>query len=373
MGQALRALIVDDCEDDALLLVRELKRLGYAPDWKRVDTAEALRAALAEPEPWAIVLCDFGLPSFSAPEALSLVRAAAGDAPFIVVSGTVGEERVVDLLRAGAHDFVLKDRLTRLGPAIARELAEAALRADKQHAEAQLDAAQRALMRSERLRAIGQMAAGVSHDLKNILNPIGLELELIERAARRDDSGAILDVAQRMRAQLRRGVETIERLRSFSRPSGDVKAVRVDVNPLLLEAVGIAGPRNSSGKRTPCRIVENLGAPPAIEAYASDIVSALVNILINAIDAMPRGGTITLGSGEHDGGARIVIADDGPGMPPEVEQHAFEAFFTTKGNEGTGLGLAMVYAAVVRHGGTVTLDTRPNHGTSFTLWFPAAK
>ena len=373
VGQALRALIVDDCEDDALLLVRELKRLGYAPSWKRVESADSLRAELAQPEPWAIVLCDFSLPNFSAPDALAIVRAGATDLPFIVVSGTVGEERVVELLRSGAHDFVLKHRLARLGPAITRELAEAAMRAEKRRTEERLGTAELALMRSERLRALGQMAAGVSHDLKNILNPLGLELELVERAARRQDTPAILDLAQRMRAQLRRGVETIERLRAFSRQSADMKVERVEVNPLLQEAVGIARPRNASGKRTPCRIVETYGTPPPIEAFAADIVSALVNLLVNAIDAMPGGGTITLTSDEHGGGARIRISDDGPGMAPEVERQAFEPFFTTKGEDGTGLGLAMVYASVLRHGGTVTLDTKPKEGTSFTLWFPSAQ
>jgi signal transduction histidine kinase len=102
-------------------------------------------------------------------------------------------------------------------------------------------------------------------------------------------------------------------------------------------------------------------------------VNALVNLIANAIDAMPAGGTITLRSGEGDGGAWVSVADDGPGMPPEVERRVFEPFFTTKGEAGTGLGLAMVQATMRRHGGTVKLVTEPGQGTTFTLWFPVPK
>ena len=91
---------------------------------------------------------------------------------------------------------------------------------------------------------------------------------------------------------------------------------------------------------------------------------------LSAIDALRDGGTITLRTGESDGGSWVQVADDGSGMPPDVEARVFEPFFTTKGEDGTGLGLAMVYASMQRHGGSVRLETAPGKGTAFTLWFP---
>ena len=117
--------------------------------------------------------------------------------------------------------------------------------------------------------------------------------------------------------------------------------------------------------------VRESSAPSARHGARGEIVGALVNLIVNAIDAMPDGGTITLRSGEAERGGWVEVADDGPGMPPEVERRVFEPFFTTKGAEGTGLGLAMVYATVQRHGGSVKLETAPGKGTTFRLWFPA--
>ncbi len=133
----LRALLVEDREDDAVLLVRLLQRDGYTVRWKRVDDPEALRAALQE-DAWDVVLCDFRMPGFDARQALEIVRAHDPDLPFVVVSGTVGEEIAVEMMRAGANDYVMKDRLTRLAAAVSRELREAEDRRARRFAEAQL-------------------------------------------------------------------------------------------------------------------------------------------------------------------------------------------------------------------------------------------
>ena len=117
-------------------------------------------------------------------------------------------------------------------------------------------------------------------------------------------------------------------------------------------------------------IREELGAPPRFLGQPADIVSALVNLIVNAIDALTSGGTITLRTGKTDRDVWAQVSDDGPGMPPEIERRVFEPYFTTKGDEGTGLGLAMVYACMERHGGSVKLETAPGQGTTFTLSFP---
>src|SRR5262245_2339152 len=113
MAKDLRVLLVEDSQDDAELLLRELRRGGYTPRWLRVQTREELRAAL-ERESWDLVLADYSLPHFNAPEAFAVVKETGLDLPFIIVSGTVGEETAVEAMRAGVNDYLLKDKLTRL-------------------------------------------------------------------------------------------------------------------------------------------------------------------------------------------------------------------------------------------------------------------
>ncbi len=236
---------------------------------------------------------------------------------------------------------------------------------------AELRASRDALARTEKLRALGQMAAGVSHDLKNILNPISLHAQIIQRAVARGSLESAKTSADELRGIVHRGVETLERLRAFSRQSPEAPRARVDLNALVQEAIAIAKPRMSSRAGALCRIVEQLDQAPAVVARGDEIVAALVNLLVNAIDALPGGGTITVSSGAADGGVFVTVRDTGPGMPPEVQARVFEPFFTTKGPDGTGLGLAMVFAAMQRHAGTVSLETAPGEGAAFTLWFPS--
>jgi two-component system cell cycle sensor histidine kinase/response regulator CckA len=137
MSDLLRILVVDDVEDDALMVLRELQRNGIKLDWERVEDAPALRDALAR-RPWDLVISDWGMPRFSALGALSVVKESGLDLPFIMVSGTVGEEAVVAALHAGAHDFVSKDKLSRLMPAVMRELREREGRQARRRAEEEL-------------------------------------------------------------------------------------------------------------------------------------------------------------------------------------------------------------------------------------------
>jgi signal transduction histidine kinase len=104
--------------------------------------------------------------------------------------------------------------------------------------------------------------------------------------------------------------------------------------------------------------------------HTDEVLSAVVNLVVNAIDAMPEGGIVKVSTGARDEGVAVTVADNGPGMSPEVQARVFEPFFTTKGAEGTGLGLAMVFATMQRHSGAVSLETSPGNGARFTLWFP---
>jgi signal transduction histidine kinase/DNA-binding response OmpR family regulator len=134
MSTSLRVLIVEDSEDDALLLVRALRRGGYDPTFERVETAAAMKAALDQ-QTWDVVISDYAMPHFSALAALTLLKESGLDLPFIIVSGAIGEETAVAAMRAGAHDYVMKDDLARLGPAVQRELHEAGVRLARKSAE----------------------------------------------------------------------------------------------------------------------------------------------------------------------------------------------------------------------------------------------
>ena len=134
--KALKVLLVEDSEDDARLAIRVLRSAGFDPSYRRVQDAATLRAVI-DAEPWDAVLSDFRLPSFSGVEALRIFRESGLDIPFIFVSGTIGEETAVEAMKAGASDYVMKQNLARLAPALERELGQAVIRA--QHRQAQVD------------------------------------------------------------------------------------------------------------------------------------------------------------------------------------------------------------------------------------------
>jgi signal transduction histidine kinase len=312
----LRVLVVEDSPDDAELTVRQLRRTGYRIEFERVEDADGMRIAL-ESKSWDVVLSDSSMPVFSARAALAVLKETGLDIPFIIVSGTIGEEAAVDAMRAGAHDFVLKDRIARLAPAIERELRDKKVR--------------QTLARSEKLQTLGRMAAGISHDLKNILSPLSLHVQMAGRGNAQGDTEQVDKTLAEMKQTLKRGLDVIERLRQFSRQAPDSHVVAVDLNSLAREAVQLAKPRMTNGTGRPSRIHEDLGTPPPVLGQPSEIVSALLNLLVNAIDAMPSGGNIAVRTGEERDGGWIAVADDGPGMGREVRARVFEPFFTTKG------------------------------------------
>jgi signal transduction histidine kinase len=260
------------------------------------------------------------------------------------------------------------------GDLAATALHRAAQFSELRRSYAELRASREVLARSTKLRALGEMAAGVSHDLKNILNPLSLHLQVLKRAVPSDNRSAH-DSIKEMQGVLLRGVETVNRLREFSRQTPEAKVGRVNLNRVAHEAVEISRPRLHSRHDLHITLREELGLPPEVLVREGELVAVAVNLVANSIDAIAadtKRGTIVMKTGAIDGRGFLRVEDDGPGMPPEVEQRAFEPFFTTKGTEGTGLGLAMAYAFVQRHRGSIELETRPGEGTKITITFDAA-
>jgi len=262
-----------------------------------------------------------------------------------------------------AQDVHLASSMQRKIDALLVEVAES---------RAKLRASEDALQRTEKLRALGQMAAGITHDLGNVLNPIALYLQAAKRALDRGDTKCAGETIDSVRATLQHATEMLVRFRDFSRQSPEAMLENVDLNQLVREAAELAMPHMAARGRRLSAIKVVAGAPPHVLARPSEVLSAIVNLVVNAIDAMPDGGTITLRTGESESAAWVDVSDDGPGMTAEVRQHVFDAFFTTKGAHGTGLGLAMVLSCMQRHGGSVSLDTTPGKGSTFKLSIPRA-
>jgi signal transduction histidine kinase len=209
------------------------------------------------------------------------------------------------------------------------------------------------------------MSAGIAHDLKNLLNPLLLYTDQICDVV--GDRNEVLDLAHRMDRILTRGLETVERLRDFSRQSPEEEeALATNLNSMVHEAIEISKPRLGN-----LHLELRLGDPPPVLIRPADCITAIVNLLFNAIDALEGKGAITVRTSESDGGASLEVEDNGPGMPHEIKNRILEPFFTTKGNLGTGLGLSIVYAFTQRYGGRLEIDSEPGKGARFKMWFPA--
>jgi signal transduction histidine kinase len=369
MSQALRVLLVEDSEDDAALVVRALQRAGHDVTVRRVETAAAMQEALAEP--WDVVLADYSLPSFDAPSALRILRDSGRDVPFIIVSGAVGEEAAVAAMRAGAHDYVMKENLARLAPAIQRELGDAENRRARARAESERRALEDAARRAEKLAALGTLAAGLAHELNNPIGIISSRIELMLLEAEstglpqevRDDLGVLHRQAQRV-ARITQG------LLSFARqPAGE--RTTVDLNHIVRETLLLAEKqiiRSGIGVATTLApdLPEIVGDPGALQ-------QVVLNLVTNAWEAVSPGGRITIETGVCPGDGRVglIVEDTGRGIAPELLSRIFDPFFTTK-DSGTGLGLAITDGIVREHGGTIDVESWRGKGTRFVVAFPPA-
>ena len=222
------------------------------------------------------------------------------------------------------------------------------------------------LSRSERLMSLGQIALGVVHDLKNVVvHPLGLHLHRIDRAIDADALDRARVASTAMRDALRDGTEAIDRL---LRPQDHQTFVRdVDLDAVAWKAIEIA--RAYAREHQKVEFDWQPGTPPHIEADAFDLLTAIVNVMFNAVDALAeRGGTVTVKTG---GSTFLTISDNGPGMTAEVRDRIFEPFFTTK-SHGIGLGLSIVQACIVRHGGSIRVITAPGAGTTMRIELPKA-
>ena len=240
------------------------------------------------------------------------------------------------------------------------------------------DAEQRAqqLVQSEKMRALGQMASGIAHDLNQSLALISGYGDLARQSLQRArDPGVVHDYLGTVVQAAIDGGETVKRLLAFAQHRTDAPRQCIELRTLLPEVVQLTAPRwrdasQAEGQQIDMRI--DVGGDTNIEGWPHSVREALINLVFNAVDAMPHGGAICLSAQRANDKVIVEVADTGTGMTPEVQARIFEPFFTTKGERGTGLGLAQVYGIVQRHGGEISVTSTPGSGTMFRLIFPAA-
>jgi PAS domain S-box-containing protein len=252
---------------------------------------------------------------------------------------------------------------------------------------ANLQLAQEELVRAEKLRALGQMAAGIAHDLNNTLAAVLGQVELLQSLTTDPEvleSLGILEVAATD------GAQVVRRLQGFARQQPAGALAPCDLARAVAEALEITRPHwrdDAQRQGRPIEIKTALDGLPPILGRVSEIREALTNLILNAVDAMPEGGALRFAGrviepsrgqsiessmGEIDQATQLVeltVTDTGVGMTDDVRHQVFEPFFTTKGGRGTGLGLSMVYGIMERHGGGIKAASAPGHGTTFTLRF----
>jgi CheY-like chemotaxis protein len=226
---------------------------------------------------------------------------------------------------------------------------------------------ERQLLQSQKLLAIGSLAGGVAHDFNNLLTAI-----LGYASMLRDEPAAapeVLEAADVIEKAADRASQLTARLLGFAKSSGEPVRTRVDVHQTLREVVDLLRRTIDKNVRIDLKLE---AAGPVIEADPGQVFQVFLNLALNARDAMPGGGTLTLLSESAGGTVRVSVMDTGLGIPPGVRERMFEPFFTTKPLTGTGMGLTVVQSVVRAHGGLIEVDTDKAFGTVFTVILPRA-
>jgi len=364
----IRILQVEDSAADAELMLAELDADGISYEVRLVDDEAGFVAALDGFDPH-IVLSDLSLPGFSGQRALELLRQRDEDLPFIFVSATLGEEAAIEALRNGATDYILKDKPVRLASAVRRALGEVAARQASRRAEAEL-------VRAQRFESLAMLAGGLSHDLRNLLQPLLLAGDSLQDY---QDDPRLARLGDLVRDCGKRGLDMVHSMLSFARGARRAEQVRLGA---LFSAFDLL--MQGSVPRAVAMTLAVDDPELSFEGNHTELQQCLLNLCLNAIQAMPDGGQLRVETGQMSlpesfflpgeqsrpgRYLRISVIDDGPGMDQAVLGRLFEPFFTTK-ESGTGLGLLSCQRIIDSHGGVMRVDSAPGRGTRFDLYLP---
>ena len=239
-------------------------------------------------------------------------------------------------------------------------------------------------IQSEKLRALGEMAAGVAHDFNNVLGAILGRAQLIQFGLLRkkgDCSGIFDETIHKelgiIEQAAKDGANTVKKIQEFSRPKTDESLFTLlNVNELLEGAIELMKTKikdEAEEKGIPIQVRTIKGEVCWVMGNPGELQEVLLNIVLNSIDAMPKGGTITFKTGKANGYVSIEVSDDGIGIPEPIQHRVFDPFFTTKGVQRSGLGLSISYGIIHRHHGEIQVESQEGIGTTFMIKLPIAK
>jgi two-component system NtrC family sensor kinase len=410
--EAIFVLVVEDEPADFDMVVRGLERAGIHARCRRVDAEEAYKVQLySRPD---IILSDYVLPSFGALHALQLLKESGLDIPFIVLTGMVSEEIVVESMKQGASDYLLKDRMTRLGPAVMRAIEERGLRDEKRQAEEnaardralfeaaearaavglemaqfnhelresnrRLKETQVQLVQNEKMASLGLLVAGIAHEINNPLAFVTNNLFIVESALDSlapelepllsEPSSRKLEKARARLGEMRQGLDRVKELvldlRTFSRlDEGEYKTVNVADT---IDAVLLLLRHKMNGR---IQVEKRYIPASTLYCYAGPLHQVLMNLISNAVDAIVEEGKIVVSTSQTSEHFLISVRDNGAGIPEAIRNKIFDPFFTTKPvGQGTGLGLAISYGILQDHGGSIEVKSQEGVGTEFIVKIP---
>jgi len=370
----LRILIAEDSEDDAELIVHHIKRAGYRLIYKRVDNARELTAALRK-ENWDAVISDYSMPSFSGLNALQTLKKSGLDLPFILISGAIGEDIAVEAMKAGAHDYIMKDNLTRLVPAIEREIREAGVRTSKKSIEHERIVLVDRLQ--EALRARDEFLVVASHELRTPLTSLVLQTQIIKQINSQNLPQEVKEqrrqeVMVSLEKQIGKLTNLIENLLDVSRISVGqftINPSKFDLRSLVEEVL-----------QDLCEDLRQAKCQTEIHSVASVIgewdrlrmEQVIVNLIGNAIK-YAKGSAITITIEPSGENARLIIQDRGPGISKANQAKLFRRFERAASSDyvgGLGLGLYITRQIIHAHGGWICLESEVGKGSKFIVEIP---
>ncbi len=391
-----RVLIIDDEASNVRLLERilELAKVGHV--CSTTDSRGALKLFITEQPD--IVLLDLHMPHVDGFTIMAQIQSSVSDGeylPVLVLTADITPETRHRALTLGAQDFLTKpfdhsEVLMRMRNLLENRFLHNELRLQNTSLETlvskrtseleqtlgRLKATQQQLVKQERLRALGMMASGIAHDFNNALMLVLGYAELLQPHIAALDGEREKFLLANLKSAAQDGAHVVSRLQEFYRPAGSAHLrVGVDVNQTIEHALTLTAPR----WRDKCR-AEGIQIEPSLEltpvpnllGNAAELREVLINLIFNAVDAMPQGGRLVLRTKVQDDRIQIEVSDTGVGMSEEECARCLEPFFTTKGESGTGLGLASVYGFVQRYGGAIRVKSEKGKGASFTLTLPAS-